>query len=419
MGEQMKKYGVNVKDFGACGDGGRDDSAAIQQALDAGQELVVIPYGTYKIGQTLRVNTNTHLKVHPLARLFLAEGAGVDESSFLLTNSNQEFGDVNIRIEGGIWDGNNPGNPRGPDAPNSYTGVVLNFMNVTGLSLRHLTVRDAESYFIRLGEVEDFEVEHIRFEAPHLRPNQDGVHVGGFCQSGVIRHLTAVGVHTTNDDMVALVADDALNRAQNLGLKCGPIQGIYVGNLKADSCHSFVRLLSVSSPINGVTIEDIRGGCRHCVLNLDAARECRVPLFDPDDPKYQNGVGEITQVTAHRLDVYKTSATDKSPLLDLRTNIHDFTITEFTRNTDLDVNPAVATMTISDIQPRDVLLEGVSDEQLKQLRQASTLNAEDVQQLASVYDEATFRGEFDMALNSVFQLPQGGFGQLYVQEKNA
>lgn len=413
----FEEYGVNVRDFGACGDGISDDSGAIQRALDAGQELVVIPYGIYKIGQTLRLHSNTHLKIHPSAQLFLADGAGLNAHSFLLANYDPEHGNENIHVEGGIWDGKNQVNPRGPNAPDSYTGVLMNFIKVSNLTLRHLTVRDAESYFIRLGEARDFTVEHIRFEAPHLRPNQNGVHLGGCCQDGLIRHLTAVGEGTTNDDLVALVADDALFRAQNLGLKCGQIRRVCVEGFRADSCHSFVRLLSVHSPIEDISIEDIQGGCRHCAFNLDACRECRVPLFEPEDPQFQNGAGDIKHVRIQDVNVYKASDNKTVPLIDLRTNVHELSIQDFTRDWKRDTQPDAPTLTLSDIRASRVVLNGITPAQLERMRQTSEIHAQTVRRLASVYDDIHYQGEFVITQMKKLSLMDRGFTRLSIQRE--
>lgn len=104
---QVPIFGVNVKNFGANGDGKNDDSVPIQKALDSKNELIVIPYGSYKINKTLKISSNTHLYVHPQAKLFLGDRVGLNNRCFLLTNKNIEKGDSNIIIEGGIWDGNN------------------------------------------------------------------------------------------------------------------------------------------------------------------------------------------------------------------------------------------------------------------------------------------------------------------------
>jgi hypothetical protein len=53
---------VSVKDFGATGDGTTDDTAAIQLALNAGQNgAVFFPTGTYKVSSALTVNSFTHV----------------------------------------------------------------------------------------------------------------------------------------------------------------------------------------------------------------------------------------------------------------------------------------------------------------------------------------------------------------------
>jgi hypothetical protein len=55
---------VNVKDFGAVGDGVTDDTAAIQAALDSGAKKVILPSGNYKITTTLNLPTNVCLQGH-------------------------------------------------------------------------------------------------------------------------------------------------------------------------------------------------------------------------------------------------------------------------------------------------------------------------------------------------------------------
>jgi len=51
--DAMHAGGVNVRDFGAVGDGVADDTQAIQKALDATSGLVMIPPGRYRVAETL------------------------------------------------------------------------------------------------------------------------------------------------------------------------------------------------------------------------------------------------------------------------------------------------------------------------------------------------------------------------------
>jgi len=61
--------GMNVKDFGAVGDGVTDDAPAIQAAIDAGKQLpfpngtkaIYFPTGRYRLNSTLTVYDHTKL----------------------------------------------------------------------------------------------------------------------------------------------------------------------------------------------------------------------------------------------------------------------------------------------------------------------------------------------------------------------
>lgn len=75
----------NVKDYGATGDGVTDDRAAFAAALTAAAAasgVVVIPSGTYAIGDRLTIPSNVRIV-----------GAGIDKTVLLLTNN----------LSGGSW----------------------------------------------------------------------------------------------------------------------------------------------------------------------------------------------------------------------------------------------------------------------------------------------------------------------------
>ena len=320
--EPSRPRPLSVRDTGARGDGTTDDSRAMQRALDGPEQIVAIPPGVYCLGSTLRIGSGKTILAHPEAVLRLADGAGRDVDSFLLTNADRDSGNHHIEINGGTWDGNNQGNQRGADGdPRAYTGVALNFVNVRHLRLQNLTVRNPDSFSIRIGETRHFAIEHVCFDHAETRPNQDGVHVGGFCEDGYIHDLRALTPDTTNDDMVALNADDNVERALNLGMKRGPIRNIHVKGLAGDSVYTFGRLPSETCPIENIRIRDISGGCRWYVINMN-------------NWAFPVGSGDIRNVDISDVQVAKAPGAGEAPLVEIRLRVRDFLIQNFRRSDD-------------------------------------------------------------------------------------
>jgi len=234
---------------------------------------------------------------------------------------------------------------------------MFDFRNVKNLALKNLKLCDPESYYVRLGDVRGFHISAIRFDSVHLRPNQDGIHLGGFCFDGVIEDITAGVWGSANDDMVAFNADDEVGRLVNQGMKRGPIGDVRVSGVRAADCHTFIRLLSVDAGISDVTISGVTGGCREMAVNMDAARYCRTPLFkDSDRPQ---GVGNIKNVTIENMRVHKTTG-GRRALIFAESACENLRIRNFTR--DRAGEPANGTVTFSMGKLREtaVTVDGVT-----------------------------------------------------------
>lgn len=316
---------INIKAFGALGNGTADDSAAINAALEKGGEIF-IPAGDYLLGGTLRVHSHTHITADSGARLFRKEHTQTGRKDFLLTNADTDGGNSDISISGGTWDGNCFAEDRGTDLfdPTATTGVLLNFRRVKGLSLDCMTLKNALCYYSRFCETEDVRIENIRFSSERIIANQDGIHLAGFCKNFVIKNLYGE-YGSPNDDFIALNADDAMERQECFDTINGPIENIIVENLHSDFCHCFVRLLSVHNRIKNIEIRNVSGKCRHRAVNLDAARNCRVKLFD--DADFPDGVGKIENVAVDGIAVDNVDETE--PFFVLETNCKSFTVRNF------------------------------------------------------------------------------------------
>ena len=333
-------------DLHAVADGNADAAPTLQRALDAGGTIRVPP-GHYRIGRTLRIGSHTRLILHPQATLRLADGVGRGVNDFLLTNADHDSGNEQIEVHGGVFDGNNRGNPRTPGALidlGSYTGVMLNFRNVRGLVFADALLCDSETYHFRATQISRFLVEWVRFHTTNPRHNNDGIHLGGNCVDGIIRHIHGLGPAAPSDDLVALNADDALQRIECQGKTCGPIRNVTIHDLAADQCHSFVRILSTDSLIEHIDISGIRGGCTQSVINMDGARGCRVQVFDAEDPKYARGVGDCRDIRVGDVEVYKATPNSGTPLIRLQQRVDGLAVTGFRRDMNRDGSPAAPTL---------------------------------------------------------------------------
>jgi hypothetical protein len=185
----------------------------------------------------------------------------------MLSNDDHEGGNENISVIGGIWDMNNLNQPlhsfdwRGTVYhPDTYLGVGMRFNNVKNLALRGLTIKDPESYGVQMGNLRQFTVEDITFDYNMQRKNMDGIHIHGNSRWGHLTNLKG----TTNDDLVALNADDA-----GLYEMCrGPIEDISVDTIMAEDGWTAVRLLSSGSPVRRIQLRNIFGTYRYNVVSF-------------------------------------------------------------------------------------------------------------------------------------------------------
>lgn len=246
------------------GDGVHDDTAAIQALLDAGSPAVRLPSPSrhYLISRPLRIHTNQSLELDRFARVRLAPSA----DCLMLENADQEAGNANVAVRGGIWDMDNlhqapnpllvpPAAQKAPTTyvASAYLGIGMRFVNVRGLRLEGLTFKDPVTFCVQLALVTDFTVDDVTFDFNLGNPipcNMDGIHVDGGCRFGRITNLRGA----TYDDLVALNADDSYESPCH-----GPISDITIDGIYAEGAHSAVRLLSNHSPVERIGISNVHG----------------------------------------------------------------------------------------------------------------------------------------------------------------
>lgn len=276
------------------GDGIHDDLPAIQEMMDSGVACVYLPVpkNHYLISGPIRIHSNQELRLDRYTLIKLAPMS----NCVMATNADPDEWNVNITVNGGIWDMNhshqylNPLHYTNPDMNglklsealkasgfdpatrkciDIYTGMCFMFNSIKGMYFGNLTIVNPVVFGADFSYVEDFTIENIYFDYTEGSPklwNMDGIHIEGCCKNGVIRNLKGA----CHDDLVALTADDFYH---------GPIENIVIDGIWAENSHSAVRLLSYKSRLRNVHITNIFG--TYYVYAIIIGK-----YFDSDDKSY-------------------------------------------------------------------------------------------------------------------------------------
>ncbi|MBE4791030.1 right-handed parallel beta-helix repeat-containing protein [Streptomyces caniscabiei] len=156
----MRIYNPRV--YGALGNGTGNDAPAINEALAAasaaGGGWVIVPSGTYMIGEILRIYRNTRLTLLPGTE-FRRNYAG---TMILNGDADQELGGYtghgNILIEGGLW------NMRGTTSGLTGSAMCISIGHARGVTISDVVVQDVSGYHaIELNSTKNATIERCRF----------------------------------------------------------------------------------------------------------------------------------------------------------------------------------------------------------------------------------------------------------------
>ena len=290
-------YGmINVKDYGATGDGVTNDTTSIQNALFASPDAktVYFPAGTYMINNTLKIPDGITVKGEgnsSIIKLMDNSTVGVDPlgttAYSVLTNSNWTVGQRNIQIKDIVIDANKSNNSQ------AMRGIIL--YNAKDALIDNVTVKNVKLYHgmflfkmrdatISNCTVTNFDGDGICIEkSTYCVVSGNHVYEGGICGGIGIElegrcgtnfadyrnyHITVTGnnIHNIYGHGILVIGTDWFSISSNtiyavrangielLGAKFGAINGNAIGDC--------AKLLNGTSTRSGIKItpEDFGSG---------------------------------------------------------------------------------------------------------------------------------------------------------------
>lgn len=150
---------VNVKQYGAVGDGVTDDTTAVQMAIDANAgKTLLFPAGVY-LCRALVHRSGTELKGIPGLSVIKAHPS-LPTTQGLLFNSGAAFADSGFRLDGLIFDGSNLGKS---GATQTRLGALVRYTKGIGLTIRNCRFRNYGYQLISGRSMRDVLIEGCEF----------------------------------------------------------------------------------------------------------------------------------------------------------------------------------------------------------------------------------------------------------------
>ena len=277
---------LNIKEFGAKGNGTDKDTQAIQKALDKcfsnGGGTVVVPPGTFLAG-TVYIKNNTNLYLQPGAVIlgspdladYNPDDAFIQNFSSARENWTGahliialESHNVSITGEGAIdgnskaffgpppplpgKDGRKDGRPWKSSVPGSRPGPMVCFVECSDIKIEGVEIKNFPQWAVFLHGCQGGNITGVKVFAPRETPTTDGLHITS------CRNITVSNCRVdTGDDSITLTADSRRLKQNDL-----PCENIVVNNCIFSSDTYGIRILSWGVIRNCIISDCIFTNCR-------------------------------------------------------------------------------------------------------------------------------------------------------------
>jgi len=272
---------INVRDYGAVGDGVTADTAALQKAIDAaaavaGGARVVVPGGRRYLTAALQLRDRVELHLADDAELLASPNLQDYPAALSLLSAT---GAAGVRLSGtGRVNGQWRQFATNYDEPNEWWRMAARrprlclFTACPGLEVVDVTLGDSSNWTLHLLGCEHALVDHVTIRNPLDVPNCDGVDLD-HCRDVEVRRCDI----TCGDDAVVI-------KTSRQATDYGPSANIQVHDCVLNTQDSGLKIgTETTRDIHDIRFEhcDIRSSCRGlCIQLRDEANVSNVRFSD-------------------------------------------------------------------------------------------------------------------------------------------
>ncbi|RHN47877.1 putative polygalacturonase [Medicago truncatula] len=252
---------VNVRDYGAKGDGHTDDTQAFKKAWEvvcsSGQSVLVAPQDYNYLLKPIRFSgpCKSNISVQISGSLEASDNPSdysEDQRHWLVFVEVQQLlvnGGGTIDGKGNIWWENSC--KRNKKKPCKDAPTALTFDSCKDLIVEDLTIQNAQQIHVSFQDSTNVKASGLKVSSPGNSPNTDGIHITNTQNIKISSSIIGTG-----DDCISIV--DGSSNVEATDITCGPGHGISIGSLGAGKSKDFVSGVLV----NGAKISGTTNGVR-------------------------------------------------------------------------------------------------------------------------------------------------------------
>ncbi|KAK9078270.1 hypothetical protein SSX86_002327 [Deinandra increscens subsp. villosa] len=261
---------LNVKDYGAKGDGIGDDTKVFAEVWKMAcsskvESRIIIPDGSYCLVTPISLGGQCHSKVTLVISGSIVAPSNPGVWDGMDTHKWLYFHNVDhLTVEGGgiingmghkWWASSCKTDPKNPCR---HAPTALTFHRCNNLVVKNIMIVNGQQMQIAFTTCDRVAVSHLSVFAPAASPNTDGIHISE--STNVEVKDTTV---RTGDDCISIVGNSSKVHVSRI--VCGPGHGISIGSLgESGTCDQVydvsVRGAFLSDTENGLRIKTWQGG---------------------------------------------------------------------------------------------------------------------------------------------------------------